>query len=129
MNITSMIAFAAGTLAVIYILYASLANQPASRQRHAAFAFFSLAFVAFSLFAVLQEGPLGFWTEHTRNFWGNQIWFDLLLGVATAWTFMLPRAKSVGLNLPLWGVLVLATGCIGLTAMAARVLYLESQRT
>ncbi|MFZ5630603.1 MAG: hypothetical protein ACOY5B_15835 [Spirochaetota bacterium] len=129
MNITSMIAFAAGTLAVIYILYTSLAGQPASKRRHVAFFFFSLAFLGFSLFVVIQEGPLGFWTEHTRNFWGNQIWFDLLLGVATAWTFMLPRAKSVGMNLPVWGALVLATGCIGLTAMAGRLLYLEKQRT
>jgi len=128
MSITSMIAFAAGTLAVIYILYTSLANQPAAKRGHFAFAFISVAFLAFSTFAVLQEGPLGFWTEHTRNLWGNQIWFDLLLGVATAWTFMLPRAKSVGLNLPVWGALVLVTGCIGLTAMAARLLYLERQR-
>jgi ABC-type antimicrobial peptide transport system permease subunit len=89
----------------------------------------SLVFLAFSLCAVIIEGPLGFWTEHTRNLWGNQIWFDLLLGVGIAWFFIAPQAKSVGMNTILWFFLILSTGGIGLTAMTARLLYLQEKTT
>ncbi len=84
-------------------------------------------FLAFSLFAVSIEGPLGFWPEHTRNLWGNQIWFDLLLAVGIAWFFIVPQARQVGMRLPLWLLLILSTGCIGFMAMLARLLYLQAQ--
>ena len=81
----------------------------------------------FSLLAVGIEGPVGFWTEHTRNLWGNQIWFDLLLSIGIGWFLIVPRARSVGMRLPLWLLLIVATGCIGFTAMLARLLYLQAQ--
>ena len=37
------------------------------------------AFAGWSLYAIATGGPFGFWVEHTRNAWGVQIWFDLLL--------------------------------------------------
>lgn len=88
----------------------------------------SAAFAAFSVVTLIHEGPTGFWVEHTRNLWGNQIWFDLLLAVGVAWVMMVPRARSVGMNPLPWLVLVMCTGCIGLCAMLARVLYLEDSR-
>lgn len=90
------------------------------------FAVFSAAFFGFTVYAIAREG-LGFWTEHTRNLWGNQIWFDLLLAVGTAWVWVVPRARAQCMHLWGWLVLVLATGCIGLTAMVARMLWLEEQ--
>lgn len=90
------------------------------------FAAASAAFAAFSSYAVAHEG-IGFWKEHTRNLWGNQIWFDLLLAVCVSWVLIVPRARTQGMRLWGWLLFVLATGCIGLTAMASRLLWLERQ--
>jgi hypothetical protein len=86
------------------------------------------AFVLWTLIAIVHEGATGFWIEHTRNLWANQIWFDLLFAAALALTFMLPRARALGMRTLPWTVLVLATGSIGLLAMAARILFLEAAR-
>ena len=87
----------------------------------------SLGFLAFSLWAVAREGPLGFWTEHTRNLWGQQIWFDLLLAAGTAWAALLPQARAAGMRPALWLLAVVCTGSIGLLAMLARLLYLRER--
>jgi uncharacterized membrane protein len=89
----------------------------------------SFVFFLFSLWAVWTEGPFGFWAEHTRNHKGNQIWFDLLLALGVAWTLIVPQAKALGMRTTLWLVFVLCTGCIGLTAMVARWLYLQDCAT
>ena len=100
-----------------------------SRHRWLAPAAASLAFFAFSLGAVLIEGPTGFWVEHTRNLWGNQIWIDLLSAAGIGWYFILPRARTVGVRPRPWLLAIAATGSIGFLAMAARVLYLEDRRS
>ncbi len=89
----------------------------------------SALFLAWSLTTVVLEGPLGFWTEHTRNMWGNQIWFDLLLAVGVCWLLIVPRARAVHMNLLPWMALILVTGSIGLLAMASRLLFLEQRAT
>jgi hypothetical protein len=83
----------------------------------------SLLFFLFSLFTIITEGPVGFWVEHTRNLWGNQIWFDLLLAVGIGCFLLVPQAKKVGLNVWVWLVLIICTGSIGFLAFLARVLY------
>jgi hypothetical protein len=90
-------------------------------------ALLSAAFMLFSLTAVVQEGPLGFWPEHVRNLWGNQIWFDLLLALGTAWCFVLPQAVAQGMRPGPWWLLIICTGSVGLLAMVARLLYLRHQ--
>lgn len=87
----------------------------------------SVLFLGWSLYTVANEGLVGVWAEHTRNAWGNQIWFDLLIAVAIAWSLLLPRAKAVDMRIWPWLALIVATGCIGLTAMFARCRYLESR--
>lgn len=87
----------------------------------------SLTFLAFSAYTGVVEGPLGFWVEHTRNLWGNQIWFDLLMSTSIGWLFMVPQARVVGMRLPVWLVLVVSTGNIGFMAMLARMLWLREQ--
>ena len=87
------------------------------------------AFLAFSLFAVITEGPLGFWQNHIQNAWGNQVWFDLLLAIGISWVFILPRAKAQSMRLPLWLMAICFTGCVGVLAMVARLLWLESKST
>ena len=82
-------------------------------------------FFAWSLAAVIHEGPLGFWPEHTRHLWGNQIWFDLLLSIGVGWALLVPQAKVVNMRPLPWFVLIACTGSIGLLAMFARLLYLR----
>jgi hypothetical protein len=87
----------------------------------------SFLFLLFSLQAIVSEGLLGFWVEHTRNLWGNQIWFDLLLGVGIGWYLVVPQAKALGMRLYLWLALIVCTGCIGFLAMISRLLYLQER--
>lgn len=69
-------------------------------------------------------GPFGFWPEHVRNAWGNQIWFDLLLSVGMAFALLAPRARAQGMRLVPWFIAVACTGSVGLLAMGARYLFL-----
>jgi hypothetical protein len=85
----------------------------------------SFAYLLFTLHAVAMEGPFGFWPEHVRNLWGNQIWLDLLLCASIGWLFILPQAKALGLRPLPWGLLIVCTGSIGFLAFAARVLYVR----
>jgi hypothetical protein len=84
-------------------------------------------FLAWSLFAVSREGLLGVWPEHVRNAWSNQVWFDLLLGIGSAFVLLAPRARAVGMRPGPWFVAVACTGSIGLLAMLARYLFLAER--
>lgn len=89
----------------------------------------ALALLLWTMIAAWHEGTTGFWPEHTRNLWGNQIWFDLLLAAAVALSCLLPRAHALGMRVLPWTLVVLATGSIGLLAMFARVMQLEARAT
>lgn len=80
---------------------------------------------AWSIAAIVKEGPLGFWPVHTTSFWGNQVWFDLLMALSMGWILILPRAKAAGMKSPLWLIFILCSGSIGFSAMLARLFYLE----
>ncbi|MEL6360996.1 MAG: hypothetical protein AAFR21_07905 [Pseudomonadota bacterium] len=86
-----------------------------------------VAFSAWSIFAVVTEGPFGFWPEHIRNNWGNQIWFDLLLALGAAFSLMASRAKQLGMSPLGWLVFICLTGSIGMLAMLTRYLYLSEK--
>ncbi len=88
---------------------------------------FAVLFLAFSLYTIMTEGPLGFAVEHARNLWGNQITLDLLLAVGAALYFAMPRAKALGMQPLLWLALIASTGSIGLLAMVARLAYLTAK--
>ena len=87
----------------------------------------SALFFAGSLRAIATGGVLGFWSEHIRNDWNNQIFVDLLLAAACAYLLLLARARAVSMRVVLWFVAIAATGSIGLLAMIARVLFLEQK--
>ena len=89
----------------------------------------AVLFLGWSLYTMSVEGPFGFWPNHTRDAWGNQIWFDLLLAIGTAWALLLPRARAVGMRPVPWLVLIVSSGSIGLLAMLARCLYLEHRKS
>lgn len=89
---------------------------------------FCAGFIAWSVAAILREGPTGFWPVHTQTLWGNQVWFDLLMALTMAWVLIVPRAKAAGMKLPLWLLFILCSGSIGFSAMLARMFFLESRR-
>ncbi|MEZ5097841.1 MAG: hypothetical protein R2731_18240 [Nocardioides sp.] len=74
-------------------------------------------FTAWSVYAVVAEGPGGFWPEHVGTAWEVQIWMDLLLMACAAWWLVQPRLRSTGSAPWPWLVLVLSTGSIGMLCL------------
>lgn len=88
-------------------------------------ALLSALFFAGSLRAISTGGTFGFWAEHIRNDWNNQIFLDLLLSASCAYFLLLTRARAVSMRVLPWFLAIATTGSIGLLAMTARVLFLE----
>jgi hypothetical protein len=70
------------------------------------------AFAGWTTYAVLDGGPLGFWSEHVGTPWETQIWMDLLLMAGVAWFALQPRLRRHGIRPWPWLLVVLATGSI-----------------
>jgi uncharacterized membrane protein len=87
----------------------------------------SAAFLLWTMATIAHEGLAAVWQNHTQNFWGNQVWFDLLLAVVIGWTLILPRARAQRMQVLPWLLLICATASIGTLAMLARVIYLEEK--
>lgn len=85
----------------------------------------SAAFAGFTAVTIFQDGVMPAWINHTRNLWGVQVWWDLLFAIGIGLFLIMPRARAVKMNLPLWTVFVVATASIGLLAMCARLFWLE----
>lgn len=117
----------AGAATLLFAIFYSLGSGTTAKGKWVIPAALSALFFAFSLYAGLNEGATGFWPEHIRNLWGNQIWFDLLLAASTALFLLIPKAKAVGLNPLPWAILTVATGSIGLLAFLAVILWKEEQ--
>lgn len=124
---TTVLPYAAGVLFILFIFFTVYSDGKRIKKSWIFPAFLSFLFFIFSLIAIVTEGFSGFWTEHTRNLWGNQIWIDLLLAAGIGWYLIVPKAKEREMNLLLWGGIVVCTGCIGFTAMLARMLYLDER--
>lgn len=118
----------AGGVALMGVLYLATKREGVKPHLWVLPALLAALFLALSLQAMLTEGPFGFWVEHTRNLWGNQIWYDLLLAVSATLAFAIPQAKLVGMRIIPWALFVLATGSIGLYAFIARLMYLQSRQ-
>jgi hypothetical protein len=76
-------------------------------------------FAGFTAVTIWSEGIVLVWTNHTSNLWGVQVWWDLLISCGIALFVLAPRARSQGMNVPLWTLFVLSTASIGLLAMCA----------
>jgi hypothetical protein len=74
-----------------------------------------------------QEGAVMFFTNHTANLTGLQVWWDLAMCVGIALFFIIPRARVAGMNVVPWVLFVGFTASIGLLAMCARLFWLEAQ--
>ncbi len=82
-------------------------------------------FGAFTAVQIAQEGVVGFYTNHTQNLTGLQVWWDLVMCAMIALFFIAPRARKAGMNVVPWALLVGSTASIGLLAMCARLFWLE----
>lgn len=117
----------AGIIAGLMAFLAILANRNSVGNALLA-AMLSAGFAAFTAVQIAQDGLVMFWTNHSQNLTGVQVWWDLIMSVMIALFFIAPRARKAGMNLPLWGLLVVTTASIGLLAMAARLFWLENAR-
>lgn len=88
----------------------------------------SAAFGGFTAVQLWKEGPVMFWTNHSSNLTGVQVWWDLVSAVLVGLFLIIPRARAAGMNIMPWALFVICTASIGLLAMAARLFWLE-QRT
>ncbi|WP_296715913.1 hypothetical protein [Erythrobacter sp.] len=113
-------ALAGGLIALLTILFAK--REVGST---VAAAMLCGGFGAFTAVQIAQEGVIGFFTNHTRNLTGVQVWWDLIMCAMIALFFIAPRARRQGMNVPLWALLVGSTASIGLLAMCARLFWLE----
>ncbi|WP_379551070.1 hypothetical protein ACRAQ7_10955 [Erythrobacter sp. W53] len=82
-------------------------------------------FLGFTALTVAQEGVLGFMPNHTTSLWGVQVWYDLVIAIALALTFIVPRARAAGMKPAPWVIACACTGGVGLLAMVTRLLWLE----
>jgi len=85
----------------------------------------SAAFLSYTLVQITREGLVMFFTNHSGNLTGLQVWWDLLMCVVIAFFFIAPRARAQRMNVPVWALLVGTTASIGLLAMCARLFWLE----
>lgn len=82
-------------------------------------------FAGYTAIQIAAEGVVGFYTNHTANLTGLQVWIDLIMCTILALFFIAPRARAAGMNVAGWALLVACTASIGLLAMVARLFWLE----
>jgi hypothetical protein len=122
---TPLIALFAGGLLVALGGIASILLRAQKVGSAALAAALCAGFAAYSAGTIYSEGLLPVLANQTSNMWGVQVWLDLLIAITIGLFLIAPRARAVGMNLPLWTVLVVATASIGLLAMVARLFWLE----
>ena len=119
--------FIIGTASAVAALLYMLATKPVTGSPIFA-AMLSAGFGAYTAVQIWQDGVVMFWTNHTINLTGVQVWWDLVISVLIALFFIAPRARKVGMSIPVWAVFVALTASIGLLAMIARLFWLERQQ-
>ncbi len=119
-ELLAIIGALAVTMAVLHILIAKQTIGQASIA-----AGLAAGFAAFTAVTIYSEGVMPLWVNQTSNLWGVQVWWDLLMAVGLALFLIAPRARKMGMNVPLWTLFIITTASIGLLAMAARLFWLE----
>lgn len=124
LQILPVLAYATA-IAVVWMIATEKTASPTVRWAFPAI--LAALFLVFSLLTVAQDGLLQFWTNHTTNLAGNQVWFDLVMGIVIGFYLIAPRARAVGMPLLPWGIAVTTTACIALLPMLARLIWLEQR--
>lgn len=89
-------------------------------------ALLSVVFAIYTAVQIGREGVVMFFTNHSANLTGIQVWWDLVMCVVIAFFFIAPRARAQNMNLIGWALLCGCTASIGLLAMCARLFWLEN---
>lgn len=124
-ELTPFLALAGGGLVLGVAAILAILLRPAMTGNAALAAALAAGFAAFTAITIAAEGVFPVVLNHTSNLWGVQVWWDLLFSLGVAFFLVAPRARAVGMNLPLWTLFVVATASIGLLAMVARLFWLE----
>jgi hypothetical protein len=124
-TLTPLIALFAGGFVVALGAIASILLRDQRIGSAALAAALCAGFTAYTAGTIYSEGVVPILANQTSNMWGVQVWWDLLIAITVGLFLIAPRARKVGMNLPLWTVFVVATASIGLLAMAARLFWLE----
>jgi hypothetical protein len=124
-TLTPLIALFAGGFVAALIAIGSIILRDQKLGSAALAAALCGGFAAFTAGTIYSEGVLPVLANQTSNMWGVQVWWDLLIAITIGLFLVAPRARKVGMNLPLWIVFVVATASIGLLAMIARLFWLE----
>ncbi len=115
-----VIGFGAVALAVILVAKPVIGNAAIAGGLCAIFSGYTAVQIA-------REGVVMFFTNHSGNLTGLQVWWDLIMCWLIALFFIAPRARNAGMNVVPWALLVATTASIGLLAMCARLFWLEAQ--
>lgn len=115
---------AIGGIAFLYLLLAKDARGSAALA-----AATSATLLAYTVVTVAQEGITGFYANHSANFWGIQVWYDLIIALAVSLFLLAPRAKAQGISPVPYIILTSFTGSIGMLALLARVMMAERRAT
>ncbi len=124
LKVLPLVAYAGVTIVVLMI---AMGRYASPFLRVAVPSAIGAAFLAFSLVTLMQDGLMQFWVNHSSDFAGNQVWFDLLFAVAISFYLIAPRARAVGMRLLPWAIAVIMTACVALLPMLARLLWLEQR--
>ena len=124
MTAYQILALAGAIIITPIVVYLAIAKKLS--QNAVLAASLSAGFAAFTAVTMWSEGIMPLISNHTVNLWGVQVWYDLLISVAIALFFVIPRARNVNMVVPLWVVFVGLTASIGLLAMIARLFWLEN---
>ena len=119
-EILTIAGLVAGIAALVWVL---VSNRVTGNAMIAAM--LSAGFAAFTAVQIWQDGIVMFWTNHSANLTGVQVWWDLIMCVTIALFLIAPRARKQGMNLVPWALFVACTASIGLLAMCARLFWLE----
>lgn len=125
MDIYTILFFIGAALILPIMLYIATNREKVGNPMLAAA--LSVAFGLFTVFTIAREGLEQVVFNHNLNFWGTQVWYDLVMSVSIALFFVVPRARAQGMNILPWVIFVAATASIGLLAMIARLFWLERQ--
>lgn len=117
--------FAIAGVVIVLAMFAYIVVAKPETGHALPFAMLAAGFAAFTGVQIWQDGLVMFWTNHTANLTGTQVWWDLLISVSIALFLLAPRARKAGMNVPAWAILVALTASIGLLAMLARMFWLE----
>ena len=125
MTFLEWVAALSPAVGLVGFLFVAVAGVPRGFWVVPALAF--VAFTAWTAVALVREGPIGFWTNHTQNMLGIQVWVDLILALLIGWALIVPQARALKMSVFPWLVFIGLTGSIGFLAMLSRFLYLRDR--